>query len=271
MLHIADDVTQALMELGSQICKPANPDCGICPLQEFCKGYAEARQFIWELLNPCTDIQFSAFQPSTTPLYCRIRLQTVRSNTLRYRDRQNPDCNDVPHEEREEGVESWRRVCMCRTVERWRGSKEMVVYKAPGERWMRYQAARGTRKLMELTRFTRRSLWTSHHACLSRFIPLRKAQCLPRSTVRLYQNHGWGRRRLADVKQRCGQYTPYLFSYQHDLSHSSPHTHIFWQWTSVYQIQDASTSSMAQWRRSRKGKCWDRCEEGMGGDLRIMG
>lgn len=29
------------MELGSQICKPANPECGICPLRKFCKGYAE--------------------------------------------------------------------------------------------------------------------------------------------------------------------------------------------------------------------------------------
>nr|KIR50140.1 A/G-specific adenine glycosylase [Cryptococcus bacillisporus CA1280] len=38
---VAGDWNQALMELGSQICKPANPQCGICPLQKFCKGYAE--------------------------------------------------------------------------------------------------------------------------------------------------------------------------------------------------------------------------------------
>ncbi|ADV20087.1 A/G-specific adenine glycosylase [Cryptococcus gattii E566] len=38
---VAGDWNQALMELGSQICKPANPECGICPLRKFCKGYAE--------------------------------------------------------------------------------------------------------------------------------------------------------------------------------------------------------------------------------------
>jgi A/G-specific adenine glycosylase len=30
---------QAIMELGSLICKPKNPNCGICPLQIFCRAY----------------------------------------------------------------------------------------------------------------------------------------------------------------------------------------------------------------------------------------
>lgn len=30
---------QALMELGALICKPKNPNCGICPLQSFCRAY----------------------------------------------------------------------------------------------------------------------------------------------------------------------------------------------------------------------------------------
>jgi A/G-specific adenine glycosylase len=30
---------QALMELGALICKPKNPNCGICPLQPFCRTY----------------------------------------------------------------------------------------------------------------------------------------------------------------------------------------------------------------------------------------
>ncbi|RSH82220.1 hypothetical protein EHS25_005930 [Saitozyma podzolica] len=38
---VAGDWNQALMELGSQVCKPAAPECAACPLQNRCKGYAE--------------------------------------------------------------------------------------------------------------------------------------------------------------------------------------------------------------------------------------
>lgn len=37
----AGDLNQALMELGSQICKPSNPDCGNCPLRTGCNAYSE--------------------------------------------------------------------------------------------------------------------------------------------------------------------------------------------------------------------------------------
>ncbi|KAJ9108147.1 hypothetical protein QFC19_002615 [Naganishia cerealis] len=37
----AGDLNQALMELGSQICKPSNPDCGNCPLRSGCNAYSE--------------------------------------------------------------------------------------------------------------------------------------------------------------------------------------------------------------------------------------
>lgn len=37
----AGDLNQALMELGSQICKPSNPDCGNCPLRPGCNAYSE--------------------------------------------------------------------------------------------------------------------------------------------------------------------------------------------------------------------------------------
>ncbi|OXG55145.1 A/G-specific adenine glycosylase [Cryptococcus neoformans] len=39
--NVVGDWNQALMELGNQVCKPANPECGVCPLQKACKGYAE--------------------------------------------------------------------------------------------------------------------------------------------------------------------------------------------------------------------------------------
>ncbi|WRT66194.1 A/G-specific adenine glycosylase [Kwoniella shivajii] len=38
---ITGDWNQALMELGSQVCKPLSPDCQVCPLKSSCKAYAE--------------------------------------------------------------------------------------------------------------------------------------------------------------------------------------------------------------------------------------
>jgi A/G-specific adenine glycosylase len=35
------DFTQALMELGALVCRPKNPQCPSCPLQEECKAYKE--------------------------------------------------------------------------------------------------------------------------------------------------------------------------------------------------------------------------------------
>jgi A/G-specific adenine glycosylase len=33
------DLAQSLMDLGATVCRPRNPACGICPLQEICRGY----------------------------------------------------------------------------------------------------------------------------------------------------------------------------------------------------------------------------------------
>ncbi|ORX36845.1 DNA glycosylase [Kockovaella imperatae] len=41
---VAGDWNQALMELGSQVCKPTAPDCGSCPLRSSCKAYAEVKR-----------------------------------------------------------------------------------------------------------------------------------------------------------------------------------------------------------------------------------
>ena len=37
----AGDFAQAMMDLGSAICTPRNPDCGRCPVQDWCAAYAE--------------------------------------------------------------------------------------------------------------------------------------------------------------------------------------------------------------------------------------
>ena len=38
------EFTQSLFELGALICKPQNPDCGLCPLQSHCRANASGRQ-----------------------------------------------------------------------------------------------------------------------------------------------------------------------------------------------------------------------------------
>lgn len=35
----AGDVNQALIELGSTVCKPRDPDCNKCPLRQWCRAY----------------------------------------------------------------------------------------------------------------------------------------------------------------------------------------------------------------------------------------
>lgn len=40
----AGDYNQALMELGQKICRPQNPHCEACPVQQFCKAYEQGTQ-----------------------------------------------------------------------------------------------------------------------------------------------------------------------------------------------------------------------------------
>ncbi len=42
--------TQSLFELGALICKPQNPDCGVCPLQGLCRAYANGTQALYPVL-----------------------------------------------------------------------------------------------------------------------------------------------------------------------------------------------------------------------------
>ncbi len=41
------DFTQSLFELGALVCKPRNPDCGICPLQSMCRAYRNGTQHLF--------------------------------------------------------------------------------------------------------------------------------------------------------------------------------------------------------------------------------
>ena len=42
----AGDVNQALIELGSTVCKPRDPDCNGCPLQRWCRAYQISEKVI---------------------------------------------------------------------------------------------------------------------------------------------------------------------------------------------------------------------------------
>ena len=50
------------MELGSQVCKPVNPDCKVCPLQRSCKAYAEVGASRSPIQGPT---EFAAARSST--------------------------------------------------------------------------------------------------------------------------------------------------------------------------------------------------------------
>lgn len=39
----AGDFNQAIMDIGSEVCKPKNPNCAVCPVQEDCLAYATGR------------------------------------------------------------------------------------------------------------------------------------------------------------------------------------------------------------------------------------
>jgi len=48
------DWTQALMELGATVCRPASPDCGICPVAEQCVAFARGDLAPYSLARPRT-------------------------------------------------------------------------------------------------------------------------------------------------------------------------------------------------------------------------
>ena len=48
----AGDFAQAMMDLGSSICTPRNPDCGRCPLRSWCAAYAEGDPGLYPIRAP---------------------------------------------------------------------------------------------------------------------------------------------------------------------------------------------------------------------------
>jgi A/G-specific adenine glycosylase len=50
--HSPARINQAVMEIGSQVCTPRNPDCPHCPLSQLCPTYAEGLQGSIPLIAP---------------------------------------------------------------------------------------------------------------------------------------------------------------------------------------------------------------------------
>jgi A/G-specific adenine glycosylase len=48
----AGDFAQAMMDLGATICTPRNPACGLCPVWDWCKAYAEGRPELYPVKAP---------------------------------------------------------------------------------------------------------------------------------------------------------------------------------------------------------------------------
>jgi A/G-specific adenine glycosylase len=48
----AGDFAQAMMDLGSAICTPRNPDCGRCPVRPWCAAYAEGDPALYPVKAP---------------------------------------------------------------------------------------------------------------------------------------------------------------------------------------------------------------------------
>ncbi|MFH1755025.1 MAG: A/G-specific adenine glycosylase [Candidatus Latescibacterota bacterium] len=46
------DFNQAVMELGALICRPANPDCGHCPIRNFCRAHETGMQSTLPVRSP---------------------------------------------------------------------------------------------------------------------------------------------------------------------------------------------------------------------------
>ena len=58
----AGDVNQALIELGSTVCKPRDPDCNGCPLQQWCHAYRIAEKVTVIQLGPASVVVLTCHQ-----------------------------------------------------------------------------------------------------------------------------------------------------------------------------------------------------------------
>ncbi|KAH6900898.1 A/G-specific adenine DNA glycosylase [Coprinopsis sp. MPI-PUGE-AT-0042] len=62
------DINQALIELGSTVCKPRDPDCGSCPLSPWCSAYQQSRPIDTPIDVPDIEEMCTLCEPIPSPI-----------------------------------------------------------------------------------------------------------------------------------------------------------------------------------------------------------
>ncbi|KAH6909645.1 A/G-specific adenine DNA glycosylase [Coprinopsis sp. MPI-PUGE-AT-0042] len=62
------DINQALIELGSTVCKPRDPDCGSCPLGPWCSAYQQSRPIDTPIDAPDIEDMCTLCEPIPSPI-----------------------------------------------------------------------------------------------------------------------------------------------------------------------------------------------------------
>jgi A/G-specific adenine glycosylase len=101
--------TQAIMELGATVCKPKNPRCGMCPIQEHCVAYQQNRQdelpFLSKLNGPTSHHYVTLIIEDDDHYYLRKRDEELLKGMYEY---PQFDVESIHHLEtllQEQGVE----------------------------------------------------------------------------------------------------------------------------------------------------------------------
>lgn len=59
--HHSSEFNQAMMEIGALVCKPRNPECGFCPVREYCHAFTTKTQHFYPVNNKKVKIRIRWF------------------------------------------------------------------------------------------------------------------------------------------------------------------------------------------------------------------
>ncbi|OCF40356.1 A/G-specific adenine glycosylase [Kwoniella heveanensis CBS 569] len=110
---IAGDWNQALMELGSQVCKPVSPDCAACPLQPACNAYSEVSGLHRSESNSRAECTLCAPIPLTTAsdLIPSVQVFPMKKEKKASREEEESvlvlEWRGSGHDEGQEGTRKW--------------------------------------------------------------------------------------------------------------------------------------------------------------------
>lgn len=114
------------MELGATVCRPVNPQCGACPLNEACKAFKEVCFCV---------IHLTVARYTTTALLARM--YPLRTDSSGEEHETHSISHRVPYAESEKGVEGGERSCGdYRVAGKWRRA-QVAIHQATRERCVR--------------------------------------------------------------------------------------------------------------------------------------